>query len=251
MAYEPLIVKNKERVVIFDLEGTLSDCSARIHHYEKKEYDAWNEEFLNDPINEKTAGLLRGYVQCGTKIIICTAKNVGHKADVEKWLAKNDLLKKICDIFYRGKLDSRSAITVKRDMLRIIEDKYTVAAAYDDREDICEMYTRNGVESLLVKPDEKSEKAHQILSRLSDLHKTKNEEYGNGYLEFGKIFMGLFPNGVKLETESDFTRFGALNIMVSKLDRYCKNFTKGGHSDSLDDLSVYTAMLREIDNGVK
>jgi hypothetical protein len=37
-------------------------------------------------------------------------------------------------------------------------------------------------------------------------------------------------------------------MMASKLARYANNFFTGGHADSLEDISVYAQMLREVDD---
>ena len=77
---------------------------------------------------------------------------------------------------------------------------------------------------------------------------SKNKEYGDGYRDFGKIMKAFFPEGLTLKTEKDFSRFAILNIEIAKTDRYCKNFEKGGHSDSLLDKSTYSDMLNEVDH---
>jgi hypothetical protein len=79
------------------------------------------------------------------------------------------------------------------------------------------------------------------------LHKKKAEEYGNTYHVHGDIMNTMFPNGLCLESKSDFTRFANFNMIVGKVCRYSNNFCAGGHDDSLDDLSVYAMIQKEVD----
>jgi len=90
-----------------------------------------------------------------------------------------------------------------------------------------------------------------MLRQSAETYEERNKIYGNNYKNFGKVMVGLFPKGVKVETVDDWNRMGVFVQMMSKLTRYAENFTKGGHDDSLLDLSVYSSMLRELDMEAK
>lgn len=91
-------------------------------------------------------------------------------------------------------------------------------------------------------------KVPQFLCDAANIYEERNKLYGDNYKRFGQVMMHLFPSGVSLRTIEDHNRFGVFVQMVSKLTRYAEQFAKGGHSDSLDDLSVYSMMLRELDD---
>jgi hypothetical protein len=57
----------------------------------------------------------------------------------------------------------------------------------------------------------------------------------------------MFPEGVELSTPSDFTRFALFCQAHGKLIRYAARFAQGGHPDSLDDASVYSQLLKFVD----
>lgn len=100
------------------------------------------------------------------------------------------------------------------------------------------------------KPDYREVFATAVSEQLrncANIYEERNKVYGDNYKHFGKIMVGLFPNGLTLETEDDFNRIGVFVQAVSKITRYAKKFSSGGHADSLDDLSVYSQMLRELD----
>ncbi|QIG71675.1 putative dehalogenase hydrolase-like protein [Rhizobium phage RHph_TM40] len=89
--------------------------------------------------------------------------------------------------------------------------------------------------------------AADLMNDSAELYRQRNLVYGDSYRRHGEIMAKLFPNGVTLKTAEDFNRFGILNMKISKVTRYCQNFEKGGHLDSVIDDGVYTFMLAELD----
>jgi hypothetical protein len=87
----------------------------------------------------------------------------------------------------------------------------------------------------------------QRLHAAADLHEAKEREYGTAdYKTFGPKAMALFGK-VTLETETDHARFACIVLMLAKMSRYMHNFKKGGHEDSLTDLTIYTQLLLQLD----
>lgn len=91
----------------------------------------------------------------------------------------------------------------------------------------------------------------EMLRAGADTYEERNKIYGDNYKRHGFVMSFLFPNGVTLDTIDKQNRFGVLTQMVAKMTRYCENFDRGGHEDSLHDLMVYTAMLAEVDAETK
>lgn len=83
---------------------------------------------------------------------------------------------------------------------------------------------------------------------LSNLYAERNKQYGDDYKLHGHIMVALFPEGVDLSTPAEFNRYSCLKEIVTKIARYANNFSKGGHKDSLDDITVYAQMLQELDH---
>ena len=79
------------------------------------------------------------------------------------------------------------------------------------------------------------------------LFESREQTYGDQYKVIGDVLWSIFDGPVTLETAQDYTRFVTFAFVVQKLCRYAKNFSNGGHADSLDDASVYAQMLRETD----
>lgn len=277
--------------IIVDLEGTLTDCSHRIHHYNNKEYDAWNEKFSLDPVNDRGFEAIQTELEVSEPpvLVICTAKDLMYRGDVLAWLEKN-IYFGFVRIMYRRTGDERPSVEVKEEQLKKVQEEgYEVLRAYDDRLIMRVMYNRQGIDTptdwldyapskvvsqkgfeegaesgyiksitckppsiqkgfglIPIKPLAKAT-VPEYLRKSADAFEERNAEYGDGYKKFGEVMMGLFPEGIEIKNQKDASRYAILNIMVAKLDRYCKNFNKGGHEDSLIDLSTYSAMLNEVD----
>jgi len=87
----------------------------------------------------------------------------------------------------------------------------------------------------------------EALRKAAGIYEERNQLYGSNYKQFGKWVSELFPDGIVAKTPEDFNRLGIIIQMLSKISRYAQNFENGGHSDSLDDLAVYSMMLQELD----
>lgn len=87
----------------------------------------------------------------------------------------------------------------------------------------------------------------EMLREAAATYEERNKLYGDNYKNFGKVMVGMFPNGLAVRSESDWNRLGVFVQIASKMTRYAEQFTKGGHDDSLLDMSVYANMLRELD----
>jgi len=80
-------------------------------------------------------------------------------------------------------------------------------------------------------------------------YKDRNKVYGKNYYRFGEVMKVLFPEGIFLQTEGDFNRYGGISAIVGKLCRYANSFEqKCGHTDSIHDLGVYAFIQQELDN---
>jgi len=93
-------------------------------------------------------------------------------------------------------------------------------------------------------------KVPDMLRDAAKIYEERNKIYGDNYKRFGPSLQQLFPE-LKLTTPDDFNRFGVLVQIFSKVSRYCNMFNNGGHDDSLDDIAVYTMMLKELDSAAR
>lgn len=93
------------------------------------------------------------------------------------------------------------------------------------------------------------------LRKAAETYEQRNALYGDNYKEFGDVLLALLGNDLLpppgVDLAHHYCRLGVLVQIVGKLSRYCANFNRGGHADSLDDLAVYAMMLRELDADIK
>jgi hypothetical protein len=89
------------------------------------------------------------------------------------------------------------------------------------------------------------------LIALAELYRQRHAVYGDSDQSFGRVVAALFPAGLEIRTVDDANRAALLFHVVDKLVRYAGNFERGGHGDSLDDISVYAQMLRDYDARIK
>lgn len=88
----------------------------------------------------------------------------------------------------------------------------------------------------------------QLLREAADIYEQRNAIYGDNYKKFGAWVGPLLRGaGVVLETDDDWGRMAYRILMLHKISRDLMQFNNGGHPDSLDDLSVYAMMVRELD----
>lgn len=93
--------------------------------------------------------------------------------------------------------------------------------------------------------------ADKILADAAKTFRDRHKVYGDNYKRVGAATQALFPDGVTLKTSNDHDRFHILSLIMVKLSRYCVNWEKGGHPDSIHDAAVYCAMLEDIDKRSK
>jgi hypothetical protein len=87
----------------------------------------------------------------------------------------------------------------------------------------------------------------RALKSLADLHSERGDLYRDDYVRVGASLAALFSSGVTLSSPEDFCRFALLVHLHGKLGRYAVMFDRGGHDDSLDDMAVYSQILRKVD----
>ena len=78
----------------------------------------------------------------------------------------------------------------------------------------------------------------------ADTFRERNKVYGNAYKTVGNVMAALYPNGVKLSTADDFTRWHLFELAIVKVTRFANSGLT--HTDSAHDLAVYAAMLESL-----
>lgn len=137
--------------VIFDMDGTLADCEHRRHLVTgpKKNFDAFYDAMGEDKPVPAIHTLCNMYFFNDWHVIICTGRPEKYRAITEQWL-------KDYGIFYKELLmrpDERRHdpdFEVKQDMLDELRKNRAVLVAVDDRQQVVDMWRRNGVTCMQV-----------------------------------------------------------------------------------------------------
>lgn len=89
------------------------------------------------------------------------------------------------------------------------------------------------------------------LTRAIDTARVRHATYGDGYLDHGEVMAIFFPTGLTCTTPEQFARAALLHMVVTKFCRYLRQYTVGGHADSIHDLGVYAFLLEHYDQEIR
>lgn len=124
------------QAVIFDIDGTLALMGNRSPYEWMKVY--------KDEINDIVAEQVEFHKSKGRKILIVSGRDGVCKKLTEDWLDMYGI--KYDGIYMRPENDFRKDTHIKREIYQNeIEGKYNVVAVYDDRLQVLDMWTENGI----------------------------------------------------------------------------------------------------------
>lgn len=148
---------DKKKCVMLDLDGCAFDESHRRHFALQKDWDSYHQGITLDPMNPFMTPLLQGLYYAGIEVIISTARPRMPRIVTDT----ESMVYELCEVaqvptiqrfFYRPDDDLYSpSPEVKSRHIKLIRSLgYEIIAAFDDREDICDMYCENGIPAQIV-----------------------------------------------------------------------------------------------------
>jgi predicted kinase len=136
--------------VIVDMDGTLADCSHRIHHVTKgnHDWDLFESKAMEDKPRWPIINLVRILRSKGYDILIVSGRQIDRagKSTVQ-WLDKYNI--QYDHIFMRNGGDNRQDSIVKQEILDKLP-KDQIRYVLDDRNQVVEMWRKNGLTCLQV-----------------------------------------------------------------------------------------------------
>jgi len=132
--------------VIIDLEHTLSNANHRLHLLKVCKYDAFNNEFVRDPINKDVHYFMKSLRKEGHQIIILSAKRIKYSEKVRTWLHGHAV--EFDQLIMRADNDKRGIVDFK--VGYVLEFKDDILMALDDVGEICKAFCDIGVPCLRI-----------------------------------------------------------------------------------------------------
>jgi len=142
--------------IIFDVDGTLSDPSHRLHwiRHSPKNWAAFNRGIPNDPPNNDIIWMLKTFHKAGSTILIATGRGEENRTVTENWLRDVAGVEGLYDKLYmRPHRDYRSDDVIKSEILdQMFAEGYDPTMCVDDRQQVVDMYRGRGLRVLQVAP---------------------------------------------------------------------------------------------------
>jgi phosphoglycolate phosphatase-like HAD superfamily hydrolase len=146
-------------VYVFDIDGTIADCTHRLHHIKTKPKN-WKEFFATMsedlPIIPMIDMMER--LEVGAVIIFCTGRPEAHREVTLEWLKTHVVFESEItthDLYMRGHGDHRPDYTAKADLAdKIIHDFGEIALWFDDRQGVVDALRAKGIKVLQVAANE-------------------------------------------------------------------------------------------------
>lgn len=244
-------------MIVFDLDGCLSDDRFRRHHLTGQDFEAYHRLLENDlPMNEHVVDFA---CQQDVPIIIITARPEAYRAATNRWLRRwfPDLV--AVDLYMRPLGENAPSPVLKARLLSAAmgPSSYNrkVWMAFDDREDVLRAYRDVcGVASAaLHKLDDTGnvplprspggDRAAQILNEMAATMEERNKVYKDNWRQVPELVKVLWPDGVPSELVS-LPQWHLFELILVKLTRFANADLQ--HPDSIHDTGVYSAIIESI-----
>lgn len=143
-------MNRKNKIILFDLDGTLADIEHRRSFLESPSPDwkSFNQHMGDDTPNKPIVDLYKTLWKSEEyEIIILTGRNEEFRKVTEKWLTWNEI--PFEKLLMRADEDFRPDYIIKEEMLNdLISQGKSILFTVDDRQQVVDMWRRNGITCL-------------------------------------------------------------------------------------------------------
>lgn len=138
------ILTIKPKAYIFDIDGTLSDPSHRVHLYKDKKYDEFNAACDQDPPFKDVCRLCK-ILSDDYEIVFLTGRTEVNRRKTEDWIFNNIGLKSWqYTLLMRKDGDQQHSVDMKFEQYQKIKSDFNIVGIFEDRKHIVDMWRRAG-----------------------------------------------------------------------------------------------------------
>ena len=133
----------RKRIAIIDVDGTIADCSHRLHHIEKDEKDwdtFYNLAHYDAPLKDNIKKIKKLLKKNGLFPFFVTGRSNAIEWDTRDFIEKYFTKGKNYKLRMRKSEDRRSAADVKKEILHTLLKHYAVEMWFEDDLDCRNMY---------------------------------------------------------------------------------------------------------------
>lgn len=146
----------RKRCVVFDVDGTLANCSHRVHFLNggRKDWPSFMAGIPNDTPHEQMVDLNHMYHSSHAlyPLFVCSGRSNTERRATEEWLYKHGV--KYDHLLMRKTGDYRADHIVKKELLEEIRSMgYEPWIVFDDRQEVVDMWRREGLFVLQCDPN--------------------------------------------------------------------------------------------------
>jgi hypothetical protein len=139
---------------IFDIDGTLSDCTPRVHLAQARQWDAFHTRCGDDFPHEAECRILRMWHAAGHPVALITGRTEPYRVLTRLWLRKQRIP---FDVLLMRQLgDVRPSTEVKLEqyhqLRKIFAPMATVAFVMEDQDKLVAMWRELGLTCLQPRP---------------------------------------------------------------------------------------------------
>lgn len=133
--------------IVMDLDGTLCDCSHRVHLAQAKEWDEFNAGIAGDVPHAEAVAFLRAVNFDDYHVLLCTGRDEKHRLATMRWLFVQNIIMLFDELIMRpsGNRETDDALKVRmvddffegrekalESVLLVLDDRDRVVLAFRD-----------------------------------------------------------------------------------------------------------------------
>lgn len=139
---------------VFDLDGTVSDCTHRVHLARDRQWEEFHAACVNDPPHIGEVMIAQAWANAGGVVAYNTGRTENYRTHTRMWLQQHALPQGV--LFMRAEGDRRRSTEAKLEGLHKIEEQMVrgdqLAFIMEDQDKLVAMWRQLGYTCLQPRP---------------------------------------------------------------------------------------------------